>query len=121
MSLDVEESPDIEESSYLEAMKLYLRVDTDDEDDLIEAQMLAADKYISGKVSKRQALAGAGETGEPIYVPLTEDPLYQQCVKLMVVHWFENRHVIAVGTTVVQIQHTVDSILAHIEGCSDYI
>jgi uncharacterized phage protein (predicted DNA packaging) len=105
----------------IEDMKIYLRVDADDEDSLIEAQMLAADKYISGKLSKTQALSGVNETGEKTYVPLAEDPLYQQCVKLIVVHWFENRSVVATGTIVTKIQHTVDAILTHIEGCGDYI
>ena len=105
----------------IEDMKIYLRVDTDDEDSLIETQMSAADKYISGKLSKTQALSGVSETGEKTYVPLAEDPLYQQCVKLIVVHWFENRSVVAVGTIVAKIQHSVDAILTHIEGCGDYI
>ncbi len=105
----------------IEDMKLYLRVDADDEDSLIEAQMLAADKYISGKLSKTQALSGVSETGEKTYVPLAEDPLYQQCIKLMVAHWYENRSVVATGTIAAKIQHTVDAILTHIEGCGDYI
>lgn len=105
----------------IEDMKTYLRLDTDDEDSLIEAQMLAADKYISGKLSKTQALSGLSETGEKTYVPLAEDPLYQQSVKLMVSHWYDNREIVAKGTIVTGIQHTVDAIIAHIEGCSDYI
>lgn len=105
----------------IEDMKIYLRVDADDEDSLISDQMSAADMYISGKVSKTQALSGVSETGEKTYVLLAEDPLYQQCVRLMVSHWYENREIVAKGTIVTGIEHTVDSILAHIEGCSDYI
>ena len=102
-------------------MKIYLRVDADDEDSLIEAQMLAADKYISGKLSKTQVYLSTGEDGVKVYGPLMEDLLYQQCVKLMVAHWFENRSVVVTGTIVAKIQHTVDAILTHIEGCGDYI
>lgn len=104
-----------------EDLKKYLRVDTNDEDSLISSQMSAADKYISGKVSKTQALSGLSETGEKTYVALAEDFLYQQCVKLMVAHWYENRGIVVTGTIVAGIQHTVDAIIAHIEGCSDYI
>ena len=104
-----------------DVLKKYLRVDTNDEDDLISTQLSAADKYISGKVSKTQALLGTSETGEKTYAALTEDPLYQQCVRLMVSHWYDNREIVAKGTIVTGIQHTVDAILAHIEGCSDYI
>lgn len=105
----------------VEDMKTYLRVDTDDEDSLIEAQISAADKYISGKVSKTQVYLSTGEDGVKVYGLLAEDSLYQQCVKLMVSHWYENRGIVVTGTIVAGIQHTVDAIIAHIEGCSDYI
>ena len=72
----------------IEDMKIYLRVDADDEDSLIEAQMLAADKYISGKLSKSQVYLSTGEDGVKVYGPLAEDVLYQQCIKLMVAHWY---------------------------------
>ena len=105
----------------IEDMKIYLRVDADDEDSLIEAQMLAADKYISGKLSKSQVYLSTGEDGVKVYGPLAEDVLYQQCIKLMVAHWYENRGVVVTGTIVAKIQHTVDAILTHIEGCGDYV
>lgn len=105
----------------IEYMKIYLRVDADDEDSLIEAQMSAADKYISGKLSKTQVYLSTGEDGVKVYGPLAEDSLYQQCIKLMVAHWYENRGVVITGTIVTKIQHTVDAILTHIEGCGDYI
>ena len=104
----------------IEDMKIYLRVDSDNEDSLIEAQMLAADKYISGKLSKNQVYLSTGEDGVKVYGPLAEDVLYQQCIKLMVAHWYENREIVTAGVST-GIQHTVDSILTHIEGCGDYV
>ena len=104
----------------IEDVKAYLRVDSPDEDTLISAQISAADRYLSGKVSKTQALSGVDEAGEKQYVSLAEDPLYQQCVKLMVSHWYENRAIVSMGSVPSGIQHTVDAILAHIEGCGDY-
>lgn len=101
-------------------MKIYLRVDADDEDSLIEAQMSAADKYISGKLSKTQVYLSTGEDGVKVYGPLAEDSLYQQCIKLIVAHWYENREIVASGAST-GIQHTVDAILTHIEGCGDYV
>ena len=104
----------------IEDMKIYLRVDADNEYSLIEAQMSAADKYISGKLSKTQVYLSTGEDGVKVYGPLAEDVLYQQCIKLMVAHWYENREIVtAVAST--GIQHTVDAILTHIEGCGDYV
>lgn len=99
----------------LEDIKLYLRVDDDAEDALISAQLAAAESYIKGKLSKTQRLSD----GEPLAIE--DDPLYQQCVKLMVAHWYENRSITAIGTTVAGIKHTVDAILTHIEGCGDYV
>lgn len=95
-------------------IKLYLRVDGDAEDELIQAQLSAAEAYIAGKVSKTQRLV---KDGEPL--ALADDGLYQQCVKLMVVHWYENRAIEAAGNRS-PVHHTVDAILAHIEGCGDY-
>ena len=95
-------------------IKLYLRVDGDAEDELIQAQLSAAEAYISGKVSKTQRLV---KDGEPL--ALADDELYQQCVKLMVSHWYENRAIEAAGNRS-PVRHTVDAILAHIEGCGDY-
>lgn len=99
----------------LEDIKLYLRVDDDAEDALITTQLSAAESYIKGKISKTQRLS----EGEPL--PIEDDPLYQQCVKLMVAHWYENRAVEAIGTkSVSKIGFTVDALIVHIEGCSDY-
>lgn len=97
-------------------IKLYLRVDGDAEDGLIQAQLSAAEAYIAGKVSKTQRLV---KDGEPL--ALADDELYQQCVKLMVSHWYERREVVSSGSSAPSpVRHTVDAILAHIEGCGDY-
>lgn len=98
----------------LEDLKLYLRITDEAENELISAQLAAAESYIKGKISKTQRLSG----GEPLSIE--DDFLYQQCVKLMVAHWHENRAISVFGTTVTNIRHTVDAIVAHIEGCGDY-
>lgn len=101
-------------------IKLYLRVTGDDEDALIAAQVTAAESYLLGKVSKTKRRAGIDASGADIFVEIADDPLFQQCIKLMVAHWYENREIEAAGVSLSQIPHTVDAILAHIEGCSDY-
>lgn len=98
----------------LDDVKLYLRVPDDTEDELIKSQLAAAEAYIAGKVSKTQRLV---EDGEPL--ALADDELYQQCVKLMVSQWYENRAIEVTGNRS-PVRHTVDAILAHIEGCGDY-
>ena len=75
----------------LDEVKIYLHVDSDVENALIESQMSAADRYISGKISKTQVYLSTGEDGIKVYGPIADDSLYQQCIKLMVAHWYENR------------------------------
>lgn len=95
-------------------LKLYLRVTDTAEDTLISAQLSAASNYLKGKLSKTVRLVVNGTD-----IPIAEDQLFQQCIKLMVAHWFERRETEA-ATTLSPVMHTVDAILAHIEGCSDY-
>ena len=102
-------------------IKLYLRVTGVDEDALIAAQVTAAENYLLGKVSKTKRRAGTDASGADVFVEIADDPLFQQCVKLMVAHWYENRAVNVTGTIVASIKHTVDAIVAHIEMCGDYI
>ena len=103
----------------LAALKSYLRVIGNADDNEITAQMAAATAYIMGKISKTQVRTGIVED-EPTYGPIADDLLFQQCIKLLVAHWYENRGVVVTGTIVAGIPHTVDAITAHIEGCSDY-
>ena len=100
----------------LDDVKLYLRVPDDTEDELIKSQLAAAEAYIAGKVSKTQRLV---KDGEPL--ALADDELYRQCIKLMVAHWYERREVVSSSSSAPSpVRHTVDAILAHIEGCGDY-
>ena len=100
----------------LDDLKLYLRVPDDTDDVLIKSQLAAAEAYIAGKVSKTQRFV---KDGEPL--ALADDELYRQCVKLMVAHWYENREIVSSGSAAQSpVRHTVDAILAHIEGCGDY-
>lgn len=96
-------------------LKLYLRISGDAEDALITAQIAASTAYLMGKLSKTVRLVEGGTD-----IQIENDPLFQQCIKLMVAHWYENREIEAAGVSLSQIPHTVDAILAHIEGCSDY-
>ena len=99
-------------------VKKYLRVTGTDEDALITAQMTAAKDYIAGKTSKARRLSG-NSGGEPVYTALASDSLYQQCVLLLVAHWYDTREIAHEGS-LSPVEHTVDAIIAHIEGCSDY-
>lgn len=105
----------------LAEVKTFLRVDDDAEDDLLTAQITAAQTFVCGKLSKTRRLLRNGSE-EPEYEEITNDELYKHAVKLLVAHWYENRAVEAAGNkTVGKISFTVDAILTHIETCGDYI
>lgn len=104
----------------LEQMKVFLKVTDSAEDDLITAQTTAAAQYLKGQTSKTKHASGTDTSGNTTYTAIEEDLLFQQAVKLMVAHWYENRAVVVSGTIVTKIDFTVDAIIQHISCCGDY-
>ena len=104
----------------LEEAKLYLRVDTDDDDTLIQALITAAESYVkqqTGKIKKTVVV-----DGEPTETDIATDELYNLCVKLLLAHWYENRGVETSGkVTTTKISHSVDALVNHIAMCGDYV
>ena len=106
----------------LEEAKLYLRVDMDDDDTLIQALITAAESYIAQQTGKTKILAGADENGQPIYEDIKESELWKLAVKLLLAHWYENRGVETSGrVTATKISHSVDALVKHIAMCGDYV
>ena len=66
----------------LDEIKLYLRIDTDDEDELLSSLQLSAEEY----------LLNAGI--EKDY----EKQLYKLAVKLLISNWYENRNPVLTGS-----------------------
>ena len=100
----------------LDDVKLYLRVDTSDDDALIQSLITAAETYIKQQTGKTKKIVGAEETD------ISTDDLYNLCVKLLVAHWYENRGVETGGgrVAVTKISHSVDALVNHIAMCGDY-
>ncbi|MCI1958184.1 MAG: head-tail connector protein [Clostridia bacterium] len=71
----------------VEEMKLYLRVDTDDDDSLIASLITAAEKYIQNAGVSEFA---AGKMPE----------LYETAVKMLVNCWYDNRDSIGKSDTI---------------------
>lgn len=94
-----------ESTLILEELKLYLRVDEDDDDTLIKALMLSAEEY----------LANAGVTKD-----YTKE-LYKLSVKLLVGHWYENREVERVGKNVRKVGYSLESMITQLKYCSDEV
>lgn len=107
----------------LEEAKLYLRVDTDDDDALIQALITAAESYIAQQTGKTKTLVGADENGQPIYEDIKESELWELAVKLLLAHWYENRGVEKASSrnTIAKISHSVDALVNHIAMCGDYV
>lgn len=87
----------------VEEIKLYLKVDNDDEDALIEGQMAAATRYIERTTGKAY----------------TDDEVWNICVKMLVAHWYENRGVQS-GRGNVRFDYSVTSLMNHIALCGEY-
>lgn len=104
----------------LDEVKLYLRVDSTDEDAGITALLAAATSYINQQTGKTKKITGTDEAGLPVTIAIDTDDLYNLCIKLMVAHWYENRGVEIPGS-LTRITHSVDALVNHISMCGDYI
>lgn len=95
-------------------MKLYLRIDNVDEDDLIESFMKAAADYIKRMTGKTKVVVNSVEAD------ISTDELYNTCLKMLVSHWYDNRGAEISGSTT-QISYSVNAIVVHIATCGDYV
>ena len=93
----------------LDDMKLYLRVDNVEEEDIISSLMTAAESFIQQTTGK--TLKGTAA--------ISTDDLYNLCIKLMVAHWFENRAV-QTSTALNDFSFSVQALINHISLCGDY-
>jgi len=101
-------------------LKLYLRVDGTDEDTFLSSLITAATNYINEQTGKTQVKTGIDEAGAPVYSAITSSEVYNQAVKMLCAHWYENRGVEIAGT-LTRITHSVDAIVQHIACCGDFI
>ena len=103
----------------LDDMKLYLKVDADEEEDIISSLMTAAESFIQRSAGKTKVATGVDELGVTTYAAISTDELYNLCVKLMVAHWYENRAVQAT-TQLNDFSFSVQALMNHIAMCGDY-
>lgn len=96
----------------LAEVKLYLRIDEDIEDELINSLISAAKSYIKSASGKTQTADGK---------PLEEDELFKTAVKMLVAHWYDNRGTEYVGKTVSKIGNSFNMLLSQITVSEDYV
>ena len=87
--------------------KNWLKIDSDitDDDELITELISAANEYIADRTGKRN----------------NGSALYDQCIKLLVCHWYENRAIYSSKPGAINpIPHSADALIIHIAQCSRY-
>ena len=91
----------------LTAVKSYLRIDADidSEDDILGELIAAAHLYIETSTGKK-------------YV--SDNPLMQMLVKMLVSHWYTNRNAMNGKGNAAEYPHTITALLGHIQISSDY-
>jgi len=88
----------------LNDVKLYLRVDGDEDDTLISSLILTAKRYIEN---------GTGITIEMANNSEKIKPIYNLALELLISHWYENREI--EGTNKNKLSFSIDSLLLQLE------
>lgn len=83
----------------LEELKLFLKIDDNEEDNLIQGLNLSAEEYL---------------TNAGIIKDYSKE-LYKLAIKILVSHWYENRAVETVGKNVTKIAFGLDTIIIQLK------
>lgn len=83
----------------IEEIKLFLRIDDNSEDTLIESFKSAAEEY----------LENAGVIKD------YSKELYKLAIKLLVSHWYENRDSVLIGSISKKLEYSLNSILIQLQ------
>ncbi|WP_291648934.1 head-tail connector protein [Clostridium sp.] len=83
----------------LEELKLFLRIDGEEEDSLIEGLKIGAEEYLTN--------AGINKD--------YNKELYKLAIKILVNHWYENRAVETTGKNVSKVAFGLDTILIQLK------
>ena len=84
----------------LEEIKNYMRIDEDYDDNLINSLIEAANIY----------MVNAG-------VKNLENDLYKLAIKMLVLHWYENRDVVLIGSISKNLEFTMKNIITQLQYC----
>lgn len=77
-----------------EDIKEYLRIDFDDDDNIIDLLIITAKQYIKDTTEKEYN---------------DNDKIYELCLKMLVSHWYENRN--AIGNNVNEVPYSITNLL----------
>lgn len=99
----------------LDKVKLYCRIDTTDDDQMLQGLITAASHLIKEQSGKKTYI-GDGSS-EPVAIDETE--LFQTCVCQLVEHWYDRRGA-ADGAQLYPIPYTADTLIAHFKYSCEY-
>ena len=88
----------------LTQIKLFLRVDTEEDDEIIKMQLKAAQSY----------LKGAGVNPEKIQEGTDDFELYKLAQYMLVCHWYENRNTVLIGSISKTLEYSIASIVCQL-------
>lgn len=89
----------------LSEIKLYLRIDSDDEDALLTTLKTAAEAYLLN--------AGVRQT--------YDNKLYCLVVQMLVGHWYENRNTVLIGSISKTLEYSLSAIITQLKYLSEVI
>lgn len=89
----------------LELLKQYIRIDYDDDDDLLEQF------YRRAKISIKNQVGRIDESNEDM------KEQYDQACALLTQHWNDNRESFRIGNASYEVPHSLDSILRELKYC----
>ena len=84
----------------LEEIKNYMRIDENYDDNLINSLIEAANLY----------MVNAG-------VKNFENDLYKLAIKMLVLHWYENRDIVLIGSISKNLEFTMKNIITQLQYC----
>lgn len=84
----------------VDKLKLYARVDTDEDDALLLDMLNAAEQTVQDMTGKNR--------------PTDNDEIYDICVMQLTAHWYENRTPTEYGTAVHDVPYTMQLLINHI-------
>ena len=84
----------------LEEIKNYMKIDEDYDDNLINSLIEAANIY----------MVNAG-------VKNFENDLYKLAIKMLVLHWYENRDIVLIGSISKNLEFTMKNIITQLQYC----
>lgn len=83
----------------LEEIKVFLKVDHEEEDNFIEGLKISAEEYLTNAGIKKDY----------------SKELYKLAIRILVSHWYENRAVETIGKNVTKIAFGLDTILIQLK------